>query len=420
MTGIPGSPPPDGTVRARTRTNSAGTAGAFRRLGETQAAHAAGDAMVAVALADTLFFAVPVGEARHQIALYLGLTMAPFALLSPIVGPWLDRRRGSLRLAIVVAALSRAVLAVVLSSRTDRLEVYPLAFGLLVLSRVHGVSRSALVPEVGSGDRSLVGANARLAVISVIAGGAGAGIGAGLTHLFAVDAALWGASIVFVVAAITGVQLPSPASRQPRREGLVDYRAILTSRLMAAGVAMAASRAAVGFITFLLAFLMRIEQVAAADFAVVLAAGAAGGFAGSLLAPLLRVVLRESLLLVAALGAMAAVAWWAGPRFDRTSAAVVAGVVGLASGAGRLAFDSLLQHDVPELARGRTFARYEGIFQLAWVSGAMLAVMFPAGATSGFRTLCIICVGGAVVSSWRLVRGRVRGPRAHVSELGGR
>ena len=122
---------------AETPTNDAGTAAAFRRLGETQAAHAAGDAIVAVALADTLFFAVPVGEARHQVALYLGLTMAPFALLSSVVGPWLDRRRGSLRLAIVVAALGRAALAVLLSGRTDRFELYPLAFGLLVLSRVH-------------------------------------------------------------------------------------------------------------------------------------------------------------------------------------------------------------------------------------------------------------------------------------------
>ena len=140
-----------------------------------------------------------------------------------------------------------------------------------------------------------------------------------------------------------------------------------------------------GFATFMLAFLLRVTGETATGFAAVLVAGAAGGFAGSLVAPLLRVVLRESVLLLAALGAMAATAWWAAPRFDPTSAAVVAGVVGLASGAGRLACDSLLQHDVPERGRGRTFARYEGIFQLAWVSGAALATVFPAGAITGFR-----------------------------------
>ena len=37
-------------------------------------ASAAGDAMVAIALAGSIFFDVPVGEARAKVALYLGLT----------------------------------------------------------------------------------------------------------------------------------------------------------------------------------------------------------------------------------------------------------------------------------------------------------------------------------------------------------
>ncbi|MEJ7788188.1 MAG: hypothetical protein WKF96_25590 [Solirubrobacteraceae bacterium] len=105
---------------------------------------------MAVALANTLFFAVPLGEARDKVALYLVMTMAPFALLSPFVGPILDRTRGAYRVAIIGAGLGRGLLAVLLSSRTDRLTLYPLAFGLLVLSRIHGVSRSALVPRVAA------------------------------------------------------------------------------------------------------------------------------------------------------------------------------------------------------------------------------------------------------------------------------
>jgi hypothetical protein len=41
---------------------------------------------VAVALAGTLFFSVPIGEARSRVALYLLLTMLPFALLVPVAG----------------------------------------------------------------------------------------------------------------------------------------------------------------------------------------------------------------------------------------------------------------------------------------------------------------------------------------------
>ena len=40
-------------------------------------ASVAGDAIVAVALANSVFFSLPVGQARLKVALYLGLTMAP-------------------------------------------------------------------------------------------------------------------------------------------------------------------------------------------------------------------------------------------------------------------------------------------------------------------------------------------------------
>ena len=42
-------------------------------------ASAAGDALVAVSLADSVFFSLPVGQARTHVALYLAITMAPFA-----------------------------------------------------------------------------------------------------------------------------------------------------------------------------------------------------------------------------------------------------------------------------------------------------------------------------------------------------
>ena len=42
---------------------------------------------VAISLAGTLFFTVPTGEARGQVALFLGLTMLPFAIVAPLIGP---------------------------------------------------------------------------------------------------------------------------------------------------------------------------------------------------------------------------------------------------------------------------------------------------------------------------------------------
>ncbi|MEW6226459.1 MAG: MFS transporter, partial [Chloroflexota bacterium] len=88
--------PRDLSARAVRRVRSAARADGADRSGlsallSVHALHAAGDALIAVALAGTLFFSVPIGEARSRVALYLVLTMLPFALLVPVAGPVLDR-----------------------------------------------------------------------------------------------------------------------------------------------------------------------------------------------------------------------------------------------------------------------------------------------------------------------------------------
>lgn len=397
--------------RRRERAQSSPWAWApFRHLATAQVLHALGDAMVAIALANTLFFSVPLGEARDKVALYLALTMAPFALLSPLVGPWLDRRPGTYRVAIVLAAVGRALLAALLTTRVDRLSLYPLAFGLLVLSRVHGVSRSALVPDALPPSRQLMWGNASLAVLSVLGGAVGAGAAAAANAVSGPGLALRGAVLVFAVAAVPGFRLPRGGADDDNDAEAGDYRALLTPRLLAGGVAMAASRATVGFLTFLMAFLLRAQGETGKGFAVVIGAAGIGGFLGSVLGPPLRAVMRESMVLLSALAVVSAVALWAATSFNLTKAAIVAGVVGAAAGAGRLAFDSLLQREAPSRVRGRTFARYETIFQLCWVGGAGVATAVPFGASSGLRTLALLAGVGFVLAVKGLLPRSTAGP----------
>jgi len=385
----------------------------FRRLAESQLAHAAGDGMIAIALANTLFFAAPIGEARDKVALYLAVTMTPFAVLSPVIGPWLDRRRGGYRIAIIASTAGRALLAVLLSTRTDRLALYPLAFGLLVLSRVHGVSRSALVPDAVPPGRQLMWGNAWLAVTSVLGAAVGAGVAAALNAFRGPGLALGVAAVVFGVGVVPALQLPRATGDGAPRTAVEDYRQLLSGRLRAGGLAMAATRASVGFLTFLLAFVLKDAGETGRGFALVVAAAAAGGFVGSVVAPVLRAALRESLLLLVSLAAVVGVSLWAARSFDVGAAALVAAVVGFSAGAGRLAFDSLLQHDAPEAIRGRTFARYETIFQLWWVAGAGLATAVPFRPAGGMRTLAAIAGAGLLLSVRGLVKGRAswRGDR---------
>lgn len=396
----------EGEDRPHLPTDSPWSWRPFRRLAEAQIMHAAGDGMVAVALANTLFFAVPLGEARNKVALYLALTMAPFAVLSPLVGPWLDRRPGAYRLAIVIAAGGRAALAVMLSTRTERLTLYPLAFGLLVLSRVHGVSRSALLPDALPPSKQPMWGNAWLAVLSVVGGALGAGVAAAANATAGPRVALWGAGFIFGCAVAPGARLPRGGAADVERSKATNYRALLSSRLLAGGLAMAASRAAVGFLTFLMAFLLRDQGEQGRGFAIVIAAAGIGGFSGSVLAPVLRRAMRESVLLLGSLLAVAGTALWAAGSFGLTQAAVVAGVVGAAAGAGRLAFDSLLQRDAPVPVRGRTFARYETIFQLCWVAGAGLATAVPFTSSWGMYTLAAIAGGGLLLALRGLLPGR--------------
>src|SRR4030095_15897342 len=133
-----------GTARRR---GAAGEAGMMRLL-DLHAASCAGDTLVAIGLAGTIFFAVPVGEARGRVALYLLITMLPFALLAPVVGPVLDRFRHGRRYALATTMLGRAFLAYVISEHIGGYALYPAAFGVLVLSRAYGVARSAAVPRL--------------------------------------------------------------------------------------------------------------------------------------------------------------------------------------------------------------------------------------------------------------------------------
>jgi MFS family permease len=186
------------------------------RLAWVHATSTFGDALVAVALAGTLFFAVPVAAARPRVALYLLLTVAPFAVVAPLLGRLLDGRTGAGRLALVVAMALRAALAALAVTRTESLLLYPLAFGLLVCSRAHGISRTAMVPELLGPDdqRDLVAVNGRMARVAALGGTAGALLGVGLDRLLSGGAVLWAAALAFAAGGVLALSLPR--TRRPR------------------------------------------------------------------------------------------------------------------------------------------------------------------------------------------------------------
>ncbi|MFE6775330.1 MFS transporter [Streptomyces sp. NPDC057702] len=195
-------------VRRATHAHGAGESG-LGKLIELHAVNSAGDMMITVALASTVFFSVPTDEARGRVALYLAITLAPFALLAPVIGPLLDRIPHGRRAAMASAMLTRALLALTMANVVSGggLELYPAALGVLVASKAYGVVRSAVVPRLLPPRFSLVKANSRVTLGGLLATGLAAPVGAGL-HQIGPSWPLYGACAVFTVGTILCFTLP--------------------------------------------------------------------------------------------------------------------------------------------------------------------------------------------------------------------
>jgi MFS family permease len=201
----------DGTgrrVRRLTGAHGARETG-LAKLIELHAVNSFGDVLITVSLASTVFFAVPTGEARGRVALYLLVTMAPFALLAPVIGPLLDRLPHGRRSAMAAAMLARAALAWVMvgAVASGSLELYPMALGVLVASKAYGVVRSAVVPRLLPSRITLVKANSKVTMAGLITTALGAGVGAGL-HAIGSGWPLRAAFVVFAVGAGLAFSLP--------------------------------------------------------------------------------------------------------------------------------------------------------------------------------------------------------------------
>ena len=92
----------------------------FARLVYAHAVSVAGDACLTVSLAGSLFFQNPAGAAREKVLLYLILTMAPFAIVAPVLGPMLDRSRGGRRMLVIVSALGRAAICLAMAQYVSK------------------------------------------------------------------------------------------------------------------------------------------------------------------------------------------------------------------------------------------------------------------------------------------------------------
>lgn len=400
---------------------------AFGRLALVHVLMMAGDTMVTVSLAGSLFFSVSPTEAKGKVLAYLLLTIAPFAVVSPVLGPLIDRSANGRRVLVALSAGVRIALCWMMSQNLNSYWLFPMAFFVLVSSKLYVVIRGALVPEMARTDqlrehsarvgqagwpsegveqeKGFAGFNAQLTLLGTLAGLVAGSVGAGLLKGVGAASVLIVAAFVYLAATVASVRLQQP-TRQIREmvTGLTQVERDLNALSPLGDVevswglsAAALMRFAVGFATFLLAFGLRRQHAGLSWFALALATSALGSLVGLAIVTRVRSAVRESTLLTLSLLATGTGAAVASAHPALVAQIVLAGWLGLCAAVAQPSFDAITQRNVAPGAQGRTFARFAVRQQLLWVSGAVIPVAITLQFSIGDRLLAILTVlAGAV------------------------
>jgi MFS family permease len=421
-----------GTLRRKGGANDIG----MMRLLDLHAVSCAGDTLITLGLAGTVFFAVPADQARSRVALYLLITMLPFALLAPLVGPLLDRFRHGRRYALAITMLGRAFLAWIISDSLDGFALYPAAFGVLALSRAYGVARSAAVPRLLPPGLGLSEAGARASIFGTVAGAVVAPIGV-IAFWLGNAWPLRFASVVFLIGMVIALRLPKAVDSEepevvPRIFTLPSRQSVkvLSGRLVVAVlVGGAILRGVYGFLTLFLAFSIRSNDLTTELFGVHLSQTKALAYAvgalglGTFIATGIgskMKIHRPTLLQAAGLVGVALTAVVATAYYTLGTVILLCLATAIVSGLAKLAVDAIIQEKISENVRASAFAHSETVLMIAWVAGSAIGLVpFPGRVGLGIAAAGLILAAIRAVLVAALLRDARLAGTAHRGESTG-
>ena len=397
------------------------------------------DAAMAVALANTLFFAAASGESKSKVALYLLITIAPFAVIAPLIGPALDRLQHGRRVALAASFALRTALAVVLIMNYDgasgsypSVVLYPCALAMMVFSKSFSVLRSAVTPRVMPPTIDLVRVNSRLTVFGLLGGTiAGGAIAGGVefvgTHLFKLPGALFVVIAVTVAGALLSMRIPRwvevttgevPATlsyrrhsdpREPRQRSWPEevkkvpkaaaatLRQPLGRNIITSLWGNCTIKVMVGFLFLYPAFVAKAHEANAwyqlGMLGMIGAAAAIGNFAGNFTSARLQLG-RPAVLVVRCTVSVTAVALAAAVAGNLVVTTIAALVTSGSSAIAKASLDASLQNDLPEESRASGFGRSESTLQLAWVLGGAVGVLVYTQLWVGFTAISGLLILG--------------------------
>lgn len=355
------------------------------RLRRVHSLMVAGEASMAIALADSLFLSISPDAARTKVLMFLAISIAPFAVVAPFVGPFIDRIRGGQRMVVILVGILRALVLVGMSQTLDSLTLFPLAFAALILGKTYAIAKSAIVPTLIKDHDRLVQENGKLGQIAGLTGFAVV-IPAALLQLISTQATLGLGVLAYLCAALNAYRLPKVVIAD-KPAGRLEIQELHLPSVINAANAMRTLRLCVGFMFFHLAFWLRQEIAGTAWFALAVGLSGLAVLGANFVGPVMRRRIPETQMLMGALTALA-VAGILAAWYDRILGGIaLAAVVNAASAIGKLAFESTVQRDAPDANRGRMFSKFETNNQMAWVAGGLIPVIFSPSGGIGFAVI---------------------------------
>ncbi len=387
------------------------------------------DAALAVALAGTLFFAAATAESTGRVLLYLVITVAPFAVIAPFIGPMLDRLQSGRRLALAISSFGRALLALLMAfnfSHFNPWVIYPCALGNLVLSKAFGVLKAALTPRVLPQQITLVKTNSRLTTFGMIAGGVAGAVAAGLSKVTGSPGALFFTAACAIAGGVLCLRIPAwvestegevpvkqPGTGDRSKKG---FPQIVTATLWANSMI----RVETGFLALFIAFVVKSQYPQPAHSAftqllllgVIGGAAGVGGFVGNTMGARLHLSAPETISLVSLVAVV--VTTLVAVLVPGLATAALVGFVGsTASSLAKVSLDSVIQDHLPEESRASGFGKSESLLQLGWVFGGVLGLLLGGVWTFGhaniyaigFATITVLLLVG-LTQSWLVRSGR--------------
>ncbi|KBZ59385.1 hypothetical protein K875_04946 [Mycobacterium [tuberculosis] TKK-01-0051] len=387
------------------------------------------DAAMAVALANTLFFAAATGESKGRVALYLLITIAPFAVIAPLIGPALDRLQHGRRVALAASFALRTALAVLLVMNYDGASgsfpswvLYPCALAMMVFSKSFSVLRSAVTPRVMPPTIDLVRVNARLTTFgllggTIVGGAIAGGVEFACTHLFKLPGALFVVIAVTIAGAMLSMRIPrwvevtagevpatlsyrqdsEPLRRSWHKEVSGALRQPLGRNIITSLWGNCTIKVMVGFLFLYPAFVAKAHQANGwaqiAMLGMIGAAAGIGNFVGNFTSARLKLG-RPAALVVRCTVAVSAVALAAAVAGNLMLAVIATLVTSGSSAIAKASLDASLQNDLPEESRASGFGRSESTLQLAWVLGGALGVLVYTELWVGFTAVTALLILG--------------------------